>query len=160
MKVASLSLRDLKREWRRKWHPTPVFLPGRVRGQCSLVGYSPWGRKQLGLAEQMNTHGRESVCVCVYAYVRTSVCACVHLCVRALRAQSCQSLCNAMDCSPPGSSVHWILQARILEWVAMPFSRGSFRTSPALTVEFFTTWEALQVHYILTKRRTYTRRPQ
>ena len=30
-----------------------------------------------------------------------------------------------MDCSPPGSSVHGILQARILEWVAMPFSRGS-----------------------------------
>ena len=32
-----------------------------------------------------------------------------------------------MDCSPPGSSVHGVLQARILEWVAMPFSRGSFR---------------------------------
>ena len=30
-----------------------------------------------------------------------------------------------MDCSPPGSSVHWILQARLLEWVAMPSSRGS-----------------------------------
>ena len=44
-----------------------------------------------------------------------------------------------MDCSPPGSSVHWILQARILEWVAMPVSRGSSRTSPALTVGFFTT---------------------
>jgi len=34
-------------------------------------------------------------------------------------------LCNPMDCSPPGSSVHGILQARILEWVAVPFSRGS-----------------------------------
>ena len=33
--------------------------------------------------------------------------------------------CDAMDCSPPGSSVHGILQARILEWVAIPFSRGS-----------------------------------
>ena len=33
--------------------------------------------------------------------------------------------CNPMDCSPPGSSVHEILQARILEWVAIPFSRGS-----------------------------------
>ena len=37
--------------------------------------------------------------------------------------QSCPILCNPMDCSPPGSSVHGILQARILEWVAMPFSR-------------------------------------
>ena len=35
------------------------------------------------------------------------------------------SLCNLMDCSPPGSSRHGILQARILEWVAFPFSRGS-----------------------------------
>ena len=39
--------------------------------------------------------------------------------------QSCQTLCNTMDCSPPGSSVHGILQARMLEWVAMPSSRGS-----------------------------------
>ena len=39
--------------------------------------------------------------------------------------QLCVTLCNPMDCSPPGSSVHGILQARILEWVAMPFSRGS-----------------------------------
>ena len=36
---------------------------------------------------------------------------------------SCWTLCNAMDRSPPGSSVHGILQARILEWVAIPFSR-------------------------------------
>ena len=39
--------------------------------------------------------------------------------------QSCPTLCNPMDCSPPGFSVHEILQARILEWVAMPFTRGS-----------------------------------
>ena len=39
--------------------------------------------------------------------------------------QLCPTLCNPMDCSPPGSSVHGILQARILEWVAMPSSRGS-----------------------------------
>ena len=37
---------------------------------------------------------------------------------------SCVRLCNPMDCSPPGSSIHGILQARILEWVAMPSSRG------------------------------------
>ena len=39
--------------------------------------------------------------------------------------QSCLIDCDPMDCSSPGSSVHGILQARILEWVAMPFSRGS-----------------------------------
>ena len=40
---------------------------------------------------------------------------------------SCVLLCNPLDHSPLGSSVHGILQARILEWVAMPFSRGSSR---------------------------------
>ena len=46
--------------------------------------------------------------------------------------QSSPALCYPMDCSPPGSSVHGILQARILEWVAMPFSRG-FSWPRALT---------------------------
>ena len=40
-------------------------------------------------------------------------------------AQLCPTLCDPMHFSPPGSSVHAILQARILEWVAVPFSRGS-----------------------------------
>ena len=38
---------------------------------------------------------------------------------------SCVQLCDPMDCSSPGSSVHGILQAGIMEWVAIPFSRGS-----------------------------------
>ena len=42
-------------------------------------------------------------------------------------AQSCPTLCDPMDCSLPGSSVHGILQARILEWVTISFSRGSSR---------------------------------
>ena len=40
-------------------------------------------------------------------------------------AQSCPTLCDPMDCSPPGSSIHGIFQARILEWVAISFSRRS-----------------------------------
>ena len=47
----------------------------------------------------------------------------VFVCAKSL--QSYLTLCDPMDCSPPGSSVHGILQARILEWVAMPFSRES-----------------------------------
>ena len=39
--------------------------------------------------------------------------------------QLCPTLCDPMDCSPQGSSVHGILEARILEWVSVPFSRGS-----------------------------------
>ena len=63
--------------------------------------------------------------------------------------QLCPTLCNPMDCSPPGSSVHGILQARILEWVAMPSSRGSFPPRygthfSCIAGEFFSTsatWE-------------------
>ena len=40
-------------------------------------------------------------------------------------AQLCLTLCDPLDCSPPGSSVHGIFQAGILEWVAISFSRGS-----------------------------------
>ena len=52
-------------------------------------------------------------------------------------AQSCPTLCNPMDSSQPGSSIHGIFQARILEWIAISFSRGSSRprdrtSSPAL----------------------------
>ena len=47
------------------------------------------------------------------------------ICLLAKSFQSCLTLCNPIDCSPPGSSVPGILQARILEWVAISFSRGS-----------------------------------
>ena len=51
--------------------------------------------------------------------------------------QLCPTLCDPMDCSPPGSSVHWILQARILEWIAVSSSKdlpdaGIEPVSPAL----------------------------
>ena len=42
-------------------------------------------------------------------------------------AQSCPTVCDPMDCSPPGSSVHRIFQARILGWVAISFSSGSYQ---------------------------------
>ena len=64
--------------------------------------------------------------------------------------KSCSILCDPMDYSPPGSSVHGILQAKILEWVAMSSSRESSgsrdQTHVSLAGEFFTTsttWEAL-----------------
>ena len=48
----------------------------------------------------------------------------IYVCVCSV-TKSCPTLCDPMDYSLPGSSVHGILQARILEWVAMPSSRGS-----------------------------------
>ena len=63
--------------------------------------------------------------------------------MKVLVAQLCLTLYNPMDCSLPGSSVHAILQARILEWVAIPFSRASSQpvspASPALAGGIFTT---------------------
>ena len=59
-------------------------------------------------------------------YINMCVCVCVCVCVRArARAQSCLTLHHSVDCSPPGSSVCGILQARILEWIGISFSRGS-----------------------------------
>ena len=40
--------------WRRKWQPTPVFLPGKSHGQRSLAGYSPWGRNELDMTERLH----------------------------------------------------------------------------------------------------------
>ena len=54
----------------RKWHPTPVLLPGEFQGLRSLVGYSPWGRKESDTTEQLRFHfhyylgGKESTCQC------------------------------------------------------------------------------------------------
>ena len=56
----------------------------------------------------------------VYVYIQTDI-----YIVRVCVTQSCPTLCNPMDYSPPGSSVHRILQARILVWFAIPFSKGS-----------------------------------
>jgi len=52
---------------------------------------------------------------------------CVCVCVCVLVAQSCQTLRDPVDCSLQGSPLHGISQSRILEWVAIPFSRGSSR---------------------------------
>ena len=86
-------------------------------------------------------------------------------CVCAKLLQLCPMLCNPMDCSLLGSSVHGIFQARILEWVAMPSSRGSSQfgiepaclTIPALASSFFTTsatWDAPLVRMAIIKKST------
>ena len=65
--------------------------------------------------------------------------------MQALVTQSCPTLWDLMDCSQPGSSLHGILQARILEWVIIHFSRGSSKPRSRTGVSckaggFFTTW--------------------
>ena len=67
-------------------------------------------------------------------------------------AQSCPTLCNPTDCSLPCSSIHWIFQARVLEWVAVSFSRGSFWPSDWTWVSqivgrCFTIWATREVFW-------------
>ena len=52
-RVLSLGWED---PWRRKWQPTPVLLPGKSHGRRSLVGYSPWGHKELDMTERLHFH--------------------------------------------------------------------------------------------------------
>ena len=89
--------------WKGEWLPSPVFLPAEFNGQRSLAGSNLWGCKESNTTEQLT-------CVCVLG----------HFSYEWLFA-------TLWDCSPPGSSVQGILQARILEWVAISFSRGSSR---------------------------------
>ena len=62
-------------------------------------------------------------------------------------AQLCPTLCNSMDCSPPGSSVCGIFQAKILEWVGISFSRGSY-------------WPRDRTHVSCTAGRFFSTEPQ
>ena len=52
-----------KISWRRKWQPTPVFLPGKFHGHRSLAGYSPWGLKELVTTSQLNNNVKTSLCL-------------------------------------------------------------------------------------------------
>ena len=78
----------------------------------------------------------------IYMYVHMYY---VFMCICVLNVQSCPTLWDPMDCRPQGSSVHGILQARILEWVPIPLSRGSSRAWDRTQVSctaggFFTIW--------------------
>ena len=69
-------------------------------------------------------------------------------------AQSCPTLCDSMDCSLSGSSIHGIFQARVLEWIAISFSRGSsWPRNPTpvshIAGRHFTIWATREAYYTL-----------
>ena len=71
-----------------------------------------------------------------------------------LITQSCLTLCDLVDCSLPGSSVQGILQVRILEWVTIPFSRGSswprdWTRVSCIAGGFFTVWATRKLYFPL-----------
>ena len=101
------------------WQPTPVFFPGESHGQRSLEGYSPWGQKESDTTKRLSTH---ISCTSGGNGLRIQY----HFCTAAAAAkslQSCPTLCDPIDGSPPGSPVPGTLQARTLEWVAISFSK-------------------------------------
>ena len=56
--------------WCRKWHPSPVLLPGELHGQRNLAGYSLWGRKESDITEQLNTCTLSYICIFhIYIYI-------------------------------------------------------------------------------------------
>ena len=97
--------------------------------------------------DDRNTHKKNPQNKTVKESEATKLIKLSYLCVRAKSTQSCLTRCYPTDCSPPVSSVRGILQARILEWVAMPSARGSSQPRdwthilmpPALVGGFLTT---------------------
>ena len=93
--------------------------------------------------------------MCVFVYV----CVCVCVCVCVNHSVVCPILWDPMNCSPPGSSVHEILQARIWDWVAIPFSRESSQPRDWIRVSciaggFFTIWATREVPAYLSQFRS------
>ena len=91
-------------------------------------------------------------CICLFFYQYHTVLITVK--VKVLVTQSCPTLCDPMNCSPPGSSVHGILQARILEWVAILFFRESSQPRDQTWVSriadrFFTIWAMRKALWLL-----------
>ena len=119
--------------------PTPccLFTPVTLTGiQCvNVISYFPKWKK--GAAALFSTFANLNASL--QRTVKFS-----YLLLTCSVPQSCPTLWDPMDCRPPGSSVHGILQASILEWVAISFSRGSSQPRDqnhvfALTGSFFTT---------------------
>ena len=87
--------------------------------QCKGCGLHPWSTKIPQDLVQWSPMCQNYWSQCAYSLLCKRECVCAQL------LQSCPTLCDPMEHSLPGSSVHGLLQARTLEWVAMPSSRGS-----------------------------------
>ena len=90
----------------------------RRRGFEPCVRGIPWGRIMVAHSSKKTRTNK----IWYHLYVESKI---WHKLSESEVAQLCLTLCNPGDCSPPGFSVHGILQARILEWIAISFSRGS-----------------------------------
>ena len=114
------------------------------------------GKEYLSRSLSLFLYLSLSLSLYIYIYIHTHIHTCIYrqwfvihiymkVKVKVFVIQSCPTLCDPTDCSLPDSSVHGFLQARILEWVAIPFSRGSSWPRNQTQVSwiagrFFTIW--------------------
>ena len=88
--------------WRRKWQPTPVFLPGESQGWGSLVGCRLWGRTESDMTEvtqqQQQQDAFNAMVICLDLMLQL-----MYIALGAQSLQSCSTLCDSMDYNPPGS---------------------------------------------------------
>ena len=121
---------------RRKWQPTPVFLPWKSHGRRSLVQATIHGvTKRWAWLSDYHYN---------WPFSPPSTAAAKSL-------QSCPTLCYPMDSRLPGSNFHGIFKARILEWAAISFSRGSSQPRDRTWVSciagrLFTIWATREAH--------------
>ena len=126
---APLSMGFSRQEY---WSGLPFLSPGDLPDPGMQTGslMSP----ELASSLPLVPPGKPNICTDVHIYVHTEYIGMAQIelhyffkSAAAKSLQSCPTLCNFMDCSLPGSSVHGISQAGILKWVAISFSRGSSR---------------------------------
>ena len=130
---------------KKKWQSTTVFLPGESHGQKCLVGYSPWGHKESDTTEVTSHSHIWFIMLCnVFWIARWFSCVCVCVCQRGNFSVVSDSL-QPHGLYPSTLLCPGGLQAGILEWVAIPFSRGSSQPRDLTQVShiagrFFTLW--------------------
>ena len=123
-----------KSSWSRKWQPTPIFLPGKFHGQRSLVGYSPWGCKELDMTERLSTHTNWPICSKFIWRNCKLYCKTFSKSVSSA-TQSCPTLCEPMNHSIPGLPVFHQLQESThthVHWVGDAIQPSHPLSSPSL----------------------------
>ena len=90
-----------------------------------------WGRKESDVTQRLNNNNQTWK-----ISTRGHCCTSVTFCEPLSPLQLCPTLCNPMDCSPPGFSVHGIIQARVLEWAVMPSSRELSQSRDQICVSY------------------------
>ena len=123
-----------------EWGAFPVS-----RGIFPIRGWNPGLPHCRRILYQLSHEGSTSLYVCTYIYVllrkrKKYTRTLVETASLVSATQLCLTLCDPMDCSPPGSSVHGILQASILERVAMPSSKRSSRPRDQTHVSCIGRW--------------------